>query len=133
MQTRYLQALIIVITFTLSVTFAYAGVSEVVPVRGPALAMMEGGMMHQGEGMNDGYRNSPGDSSGQYYQTPDNSRRNRARNTDIKNMRHRIQEKRADLEKLYRADKPDRQLMNQKISELNNLEHQLDAMLTDSP
>ena len=42
------------------------------------------------------------------------------------NLREEIREKRQELSRLYRSEKPDKELMDQKMAELNRLEAELD-------
>ncbi len=41
-------------------------------------------------------------------------------------LREEIREKRQELSRLYRSEKPDKELMDQKMAELNRLEAELD-------
>lgn len=97
------------------------------------VAMMgNGGMMHGSGGMNDGYRDKPGNYGRSGNQQPAYDGRDRAYDPEIESLKRQVQEKRNDLARLYRSGKPDMDLVDQMISELNDLESKLDGKLAGS-
>lgn len=91
--------------------------------------MMGGGSMM---GSGQGYSNPWQD---QYNPNPYNNNRSdqtayqdNAKETET--LRQEIREKRQELSELFRSDKPDKRLINQKVDELSKLESDLDRRLS---
>lgn len=49
---------------------------------------------------------------------------------ETETLRQEIREKRQELSELFRSDKPDKRLINQKVDELSKLESDLDRRLS---
>ncbi len=81
-----------------------------------------GGMMGGGHMMNYG-RGSAAPFQDQYNRSNEFSQYS---NREIEGLRYEIRGRREELSDLYRADKPDKELIDQKINELSRLEAELD-------
>ena len=88
-----------------------------------------GGMMGGGGGMMGGGHMT---NYGRGYAAPFQDQYNRSNessqysNREIEGLRYEIRGRREELSDLYRADKPDKELIDQKINELSRLEAELD-------
>lgn len=90
-----------------------------------------GGMMGGGGGMSDKYENMPGTPK-QYGNDPDSYRQNsQAYRQEVDILKRKIIEKRKELSRLYQSDGADKDVINDKIGELNRLEQRLDDKLSD--
>ena len=90
-----------------------------------------GGMMGGGGGMSDRYGNMPG-TPRQYGNDPvPYGQHSQAYREEIDILKRKIIEKRKELSSLYQSDGADKDMINDKIGELNRLEQQLDDKLSD--
>jgi Spy/CpxP family protein refolding chaperone len=88
---------------------------------------MGGGMGSGGNGMMGGGSMM---GSGQGYSNPWQDYQDKAKETET--LRQEIREKRQELSELFRSDKPDKRLIDQKVDELSKLESDLDRRLSGS-
>lgn len=104
-------------------------------VKSNSLAMMGGGSMMSGGGMmgGQGTFNSFGwpqsearVPANEYRQNPNLNNQN-AHREEIQRLHDRIEQKRRELSSLYRSGTADKNEINKKIDELNNLERDLDG------
>ena len=133
MKSRYVLVLLAMIAFVSVGSFVFAQGHGTGSFGGNMVAMMgNGGMMNGSGGMNDGYRGMPGNYGRSGNQQPAYGRRDRTYDTEIESLKRQIQTKRNNLARLFRSGKPDKDLVDQKIYELNDLEQKLDDKLAGS-
>jgi Spy/CpxP family protein refolding chaperone len=133
MKSRYVLVLLAITAFVSVGSFVFAQGHETGSFGGNVVAMMgNGGMMNGSGGMNDGYRGMPGNYGRSGNQQPAYGRRDRTYDTEIESLKRQIQTKRNNLARLFRSGKPDKDLVDQKINELNDLEQKLDDKLAGS-
>jgi len=97
-------------------------IAGIVFAGGPGGGMGGGGMMGGGHMMNYG-RGSAAPFQDQYNRSNESSQYS---NREIEGLRYETRGRREELSDLYRADKPDKELIDQKINELSRLEAELD-------
>ena len=130
MKSRYVLVLLAITAFVSVGSFVFAQGHGTGSFGGNVVAMMgNGGMMNGSGGMNDGYRGMPGNYGRSGNQQPAYGRRDRVYDTEIESLKRQIQTKRNNLARLFRSGKPDKDLVDQKINELNDLEQKLDDKL----
>ncbi len=133
MKSRYVLVLLAITAFVSVGSFVFAQGHGTGSFGGNVVAMMgNGGMMNGSGGMNDGYRGMPGNYGQSGNQQPAYGRRDRTYDTEIESLKRQIQTKRNNLARLFRSGKPDKDLVDQKINELNDLEQKLDDKLAGS-
>ena len=133
MKSRYVLVLLAITAFVSVGSFVFAQGHGTGSFGGNLVAMMgNGGMMHGSGGMNDGYRGMPGNYGRSGNQQPAYGRRDRTYDTEIESLKRRIQTKRNNLSRLFRSGKPNKDLVDRKINELNDLEQKLDDKLAGS-
>jgi len=133
MKSRYVLVLLAITTFVSVGSFVFAQGHGTGSFGGNVVTMMgNGGMMNGSGGMNDGYRGMPGNYGRSGNQQPAYGRRDRTYDTEIESLKRQIQTKRNNLARLFRSGKPDKDLVDQKINELNDLEQKLDDKLAGS-
>ena len=133
MKSRYVLVLLAMTAFVSVGSFVFAQGHGTGSFGGNVVAMMgNGGMMNGSGGMNDGYRGMPGNYGRSGNQQPAYGRRDRTYDTEIESLKRQIQTKRNNLARLFRSGKPDKDLVDQKIYELNDLEQKLDDKLAGS-
>ena len=133
MKSRYVLVLLAITAFVSVGSFVFAQGHGTGSFGGNVVAMMgNGGMMHGSGGMNDGYRDMPGNYGRSGNQQPAYGRRDRIYDAEIESLKRQIQTKRNNLARLFRSGKPDKDLVDQKINELNDLEQKLDDKLAGS-
>ena len=133
MKSRYVLVLLAITAFVSVGSFVFAQGHGTGSFGGNVVAMMgNGGMMNGSGGMNDGYRGKPGNYGRSGNQQPAYGRRDRTYDTEIESLKRQIQTKRNNLARLFRSGKPDKDLVDQKINELNDLEQKLDDKLAGS-
>lgn len=89
-----------------------------------------GGMMGSGQGYSNPWQD-------QYNPNPYNNNRSdqkayQDKAKDTETLRQEIREKRQELSELFRSEKPDKRLIDQKVDELSKLESDLDRRLSGS-
>ncbi len=130
MKIRYLIALLQMTTIVLAGSFVFARGHGTGSFESNLVVMMgNGGMMHGSGGMNDGYRDMPGNYGRSTNQQPAFGSRDLGYDSEIESLKRQVQEKRNDLAGLYRSGKPDNDLADRMINELNDLEQKLDGKL----
>jgi Spy/CpxP family protein refolding chaperone len=131
MKTKMYALLVAIVAVAVIGSITYAG--------GPGSGGM-GGSMGGGQGMMGGH--GPGMMGGHMMrddpnitnpwqkqpQSPYTSYQNRQ--TETQRLREEIREKRSELSDLYRSEKPDKELIDQKIEELSKLEAKLDQKMS---
>lgn len=133
MKSRYVLVLLAITAFVSVGSFVFAQGHGTGSFGGNVVAMMgNGGMMNGSGGMNDGYRGMPGNYGRSGNQQPAYGRRDRTYDTEIESLKRQIQTKRNNLARLFRSGKPDKDLVDRKIYELNDLEQKLDDKLAGS-
>jgi Spy/CpxP family protein refolding chaperone len=78
------------------------------------------GMMGSGQNYSNSWREQPRTNQNYQYEKKESER-----------MREEIKAKRQELSALYRAEKPNKEMIDQKIAELDKLEAKLDEKLSD--
>jgi Spy/CpxP family protein refolding chaperone len=111
------------ITVVLSTLIAIAGIAYA----GGGMGGGMGGDMGGGHGMM-GYGPNLLNPWGSQRGTNPNYQNQR---TNTERLRDEIRAKRQELSALYRSEKPDKEMINQKIAELSKLEAQLDQEMSD--
>ena len=109
-----------IIAFALTATIAIGGIAY---AGGPGGGGMGGGGMMGGGRMMDYGRGYAAPFQDQYNRSNESSQYS---NREIEGLRYEIRGRREELSDLYRADKPDKELIDQKINELSRLEAELD-------
>jgi Spy/CpxP family protein refolding chaperone len=123
MKTKMYALLVAIVAVAVIGSITYAG--------GPGSGGM-GGSMGGGQGMMGGHmmRDDPNITNPwqKQPQSPYPSYQNRQ--TETQRLREEIREKRSELSDLYRSEKPDKELIDQKIEELSKLEAKLDQKMS---
>jgi len=89
----------------------------------------QGMMGGQGHGMMGSGQNFSGPS---WTSQPQRSPSNQYEQREMVRLREEIREKRQELSELYRSDKPDKALIDQKIAQLNALETDYDRSISSA-
>jgi hypothetical protein len=110
-----------IIAAALTATIAMGGI--VYAGGGMGGGMGGGGMMGGGYMMKNYGRGYAAPLQDQYNRSNESSQYS---NREIEGLRYEIRGRREELSDLYRADKPDKELIDQKIKELSRLEAELD-------
>ncbi len=117
-----MKAKILLITAAMAFAIFFGGFVYAGGMGGGGGGMGGGGMMGGGHMMNYG-RGSAAPFQDQYNRSNESSEYS---NREIEGLRYEIRGRREELSDLYRADKPDKALIDQKINELARLEAELD-------
>jgi hypothetical protein len=88
-----------------------------------------GHMMGYGQGYSNPWQNqyNPNPYNNRYDRSDENAYQDEAKETE--ELKQDIREKRQELSELFRSEKPDKRLIDQKIDELSKLENDLDCRL----
>jgi hypothetical protein len=91
-----------------------------------------GHMMGYGQGYSNPWQNqyNPNPYNNRYDRSDENAYQDEAKETE--ELKQDIREKRQELSELFRSEKPDKRLIDQKIDELSKLENDLDRRLAGS-
>jgi len=95
-------------------------------------SMMGGGGMMGGQGSFNGFGLGRGDARvpSNEYQQNRNMNNQRVHREEIQRLHERIEQERRELSSLYRSGTADKEKINKKIDELNNLERDLDYQIS---
>jgi hypothetical protein len=98
------------------------------------LAMMGGGGMMGGQGIVNGFGWPQSDERGpaNEYRQNRNLNNQGVRTQEIQRLHEKIQQKRRELSSLYRSGTADKEEINKKVDELNNLERDLDDQISSN-